>query len=472
MKRSAFPAFLILISGYAGAQQTVTNSGNLQIHSNGILSVFGNFNNSATATLINNGGLYIKANISNDQSSMNPGTGAVHFNGTSAQSLNGLATFKVYDLNTNNTNGITLNNNLSVSRNHTFSNGLIHTSVTPNYLVYESGSSYSGNNDSRHVTGWVKKIGNSDFTFPVGNLSSERAIRISALSATAEFNCHYRSNTNNLFNLSPPLVEVHDLEYWQLNKVSGSTARVTLNWDQSKLRFNNVLLSDVRTAYYTSGTWTNGGGTATGNVSTTGSITSNTLSSFGEITFGFTAYPVPVKLISFTGERKDETTFLRWVAENEENLDRYEVQRSKDPTGFTTIGKRLARNLGTRQYYDFEDRSVISGIVYYRLKIFDLDGTISYSRTIAVSEAASQHGFAVVNPARKVITIFNRTGKEGLFAYKLINAAGQEVMKGTITMGTDQNAILALPPYVSAGVYLLEIANKEILFREKLLVGN
>ena len=191
MIRSTLYILFLLVCSYTSAQEAFTNTGSLQVHSGGTLSGFGAFTNTSSGALVNNGALYLKANVSNSEAAMSAGTGTLYLNGGSAQAINGSAALKTYNFVSNNTAGITLNNNLSVSGAHTFTSGIIATSATPNYLVYEAGSSYSGNGNARHVNGWVKKFGSTNFIFPVGNGTVERTVAINSLSANSEFNARY-----------------------------------------------------------------------------------------------------------------------------------------------------------------------------------------------------------------------------------------------------------------------------------------
>ncbi|MEP7254511.1 MAG: hypothetical protein ABI666_01980, partial [Ferruginibacter sp.] len=175
----------------AHGQVGITNSGNLQIHPGVSITGFADFTNSSSGVLLNNGNLYLINNISNGQSTMSAGSGTLYLNGTSAQAINGTQVFKTFNLETNNAAGITLNNNLSVSGAHTYTAGMITTSATPSYMIYESGSSYSGSSDTRHVNGWVKKLGNTDFIFPAGNTTYERTVALTNLTAASEFNVRY-----------------------------------------------------------------------------------------------------------------------------------------------------------------------------------------------------------------------------------------------------------------------------------------
>lgn len=380
--------------------------------------------------------------------------------------------FKTYNFISNNSStGITINNNLSVSGSHTFTQGMITTSNTPNYLVYEAGSSYSNDNDSRHVNGWVKKYGTTNFTFPVGDSTYERTAGITNLSASSEINCKYYTPTNNIYNLFSPLVAVNPNEYWQIDKVSGGTAQIALNWDNAKVAFPNVLVTDIVVAHYTGPNWIDAGGTASGNVTTTGNVTSNAVNSFSPFTFGFKSDPLPLKLISFTAERRSGISYLHWITENEENADRFELQRSFTANNFTSIGNVEARNITSRQVYSFEDHSSLNGIVYYRLRSVDRSGRSSYSGIVAVNKRQiHSSGFVILNPARNAITIFNKTGKEGTFDYRLINTSGQLLMKGIVNMGVNGNSVLPLGPQTPGAIYFLELSNQTIQFRQKVLI--
>lgn len=462
---------LTVISTGIKSQDVFKNTGNLQLHSGASLTGFGNVTNTSAAVLVNYGSLYIKGNLTNDQSSMSAGTGTLYLNGSISQIVSGAQVFKTYNFVSDNTAGITLNNNLSISAVHTFTNGLIATSVTPNYLIYEAGSSHTGSNDSRHVTGWVKKNGTTDFTFPVGDNSYLRTAAVSGLSLSSEINCKYYTPTSNTINLISPLVQVKANEYWQIDKVSGGTAQITLNWDHSKVPMDNVLVSEIVVVHYTGGNWTDAGGTASGNVTTTGTVTSNATGSFSPFTLGYKAFPVPLKLISFTGERSGGITYLKWITENEENVSHFEVQRSYDAMTYSTIGTISGRNRGQREQYNLQDPIVLQGLAYYRLRSVDIDGKYSYSRVIVVSDNDITSGsFVVINPVRTTLTILNRTGKEGQFDYSLYNMAGQQIIRGTTSMTASGGAVLPLPAQIAKGLYILELKNADTKFNQKILI--
>jgi hypothetical protein len=474
MKKNILLNMLILFCVYANAQQAFNNNGNLQIHSGASVAGLGNFTNASSGVLVNNGSLYIKGNLTNNQASMSAGSGTLFLNGSSLQTVTGSQVFKAYNLETNNSAGISLDIDLSVSGLHTFTSGLISTDLysTPNLLFYEAGASHTGSNDSRHVNGGVKKSGSTDFTCPVGDATYLRSADITNLSASSLITCHYYKPTSNIYNLTSPLVKVKANEYWQIDKISGGTAQITLNWDHSKVAMDNVLVADILTAQYTGGNWTSTGGTASGNVTTTGTtITTSALSSIGRITFGYKSFPVPLHLLSFTAERRAGTSYLKWITENEVNVNHFDVQRSYDGSAFATIGNVAARNTGSLTNYYFEDHTPLNGIEYYRVKSIDVDGKFSFSRIAAVSETdLHSNTFVVLNPVRNAIIIFNKTGQEGRFNYRVFNSGGLLISEGSVSMGTNGGTVLPLPPQTAAGIYILELANDKTKFSQKIMV--
>jgi hypothetical protein len=123
MKKNLF--FLLFLSLVSLLQQQLfaqglTNQGNLQVHNGAGLSSSLPFTNSSTATLVNNGSIYLKADVTNHQVAMATGAGTLYIDGSAAQQLTGSATLKTYHLVTDNSSGITLNNDLSVGGNHNF----------------------------------------------------------------------------------------------------------------------------------------------------------------------------------------------------------------------------------------------------------------------------------------------------------------------------------------------------------------
>jgi hypothetical protein len=472
MNRKILPALLLFVTTYASAQQTLTNFGNLQVHPGTSITAFGNVVNNSTGVLINNGDLYIRGNIANDQASMATGAGTLYLNGTAAQALTGTQAFRTFRLVTNNALGITLNNNLRVADLHTFSNGIISTSATPNYLVYEAGSSYTGDADTRHVSGWVKKIGNTAFSFPVGNGTYLRKVALNNLSAASEFNVRHRTVTPNVTNIMPPLFQADPNEYWEINRVSGGFAQVAMNWDNTKIPFPDYVLSEIRAVYYSGGVWTDQGGTATGNVFTQGGITSFTVNTFGLFTMGSLGWTLPMRFISIGADRDQAVVLVNWQTAQEYNVDHFEIERSAGNEPFRQIGTVSALNTGNGSSYVYTDRLPAPGTASYRIKGMDKDGKVTYSAVVVIGPNTNTGSFLRVlnNPAKDAIFLSASADYNGLYGYELYSNAGQLVQKGTVTINGNSISQVTLSSKIIPGVYVLHVRNDEHRLTEKIVV--
>jgi hypothetical protein len=469
MKKIILNSILALSGLYVHAQQAATNSGNLQVHAGGAIGVFGNFTNTSTAALVNDGDVHARANVINDQASMTVGTGTLYLNGTASQTISGAQPFRTYNLTSNNSAGIVISNNLHVSGVHTFTTGIFTTSATPNYLVYESGSSYSGGGDAAHVNGWVKKMGSTNFAFPIGNGTVRRMIALNSLSGASEFNVRHLMSTPNTSQFQDPIKNMDPNEYWTINRVSGGSATVAMNWDNSKVAFPNWFVSEVTTARWNGSFWVDAGGTASGNVTTTGTISSGSTSTFGNFSFGSKAFPVPLTLISFNAVKESQHTKITWTTVSEQNVDYFSVERSDDGIRFYSIGQVPARNRSNREDYSLFDNRAINGMAWYRLRSVDLDRKESMSRIVTVSSKTDGDILVLVtNPVKEKIVL--RAGYElnGVYEYHLHQAQGQQVKQGTLTIqggGLYEIATDKLTP----GTYMLKVFNGQQVFQYKVV---
>ncbi len=106
------------------------------------------------------------------------------------------------------------------------------------------------------------------------------------------------------------------------------------------------------------------------------------------ILFTPNAAPLPVKLISFKGERTAQNeTALNWQTASEEGSDRFEIERSVDGRSFTMIGASKAAKYSSKtvRYAFIDNAPVMNEVNYYRLKQVDLNGTYTYSSIVSVS---------------------------------------------------------------------------------------
>lgn len=124
-------------------------------------------------------------------------------------------------------------------------------------------------------------------------------------------------------------------------------------------------------------------------VASTGSNASVTVQRLG-IANGFSQFalgvdslnnPLPVTLLRFNAVVQNRQVLLRWLTVSEKNAQHFVVERSFDNRQFNEIGQVAAANRTGQHSYQWLDagHGASSGVIYYRLKMADADGTYEYS---------------------------------------------------------------------------------------------
>lgn len=186
---------------------------------------------------------------------------------------------------------------------------------------------------------------------------------------------------------------------------------------------------------------------------------------------------LPASLLSFTGEIKNKAVELKWVSEYEQNLSGYELERSTDATNFSPVALVFARG-EQRNSYTYPDKHPVMGTNYYRLKIKDVDGKVTYSDIVIVRFNEKLPGDIVIapNPVTTGVIKMRLTGMDkGTYIVRMHNSIGQAVYTSQLTVTQhDQLEEINRTASIPAGVYYLNIYDKtNKLFKTvRVLVSN
>lgn len=92
---------------------------------------------------------------------------------------------------------------------------------------------------------------------------------------------------------------------------------------------------------------------------------------------------LPVKLESFTAQLNDDKADLHWVSSYEKDVNYFSVEKSVDGKAFKQAGIVFAvGNSSAMNSYSFPDKNIDlskPGVIYYRLRSVDIDGSFEYS---------------------------------------------------------------------------------------------
>ena len=360
-----------------------------------------------------------------------------------------------------------LNTPLTLTTTLTLTNGYLKSSLS-NPFIFSSNIGYTGGSDASHLIGAIQRTGTTAFTFPLGNGQYYSPIGITAPgSGTHTFQAQY-SNTDpqtagyDTAAHDPGLDHVSHTEYWLLDQLAGSASvKVTLGWGSSS--GGVPVPADLRVAHWNGSLWLNEGNGAFIAYADSGTVQSaNNIAAFSPFTLASVtpANPLPLRLISFEAYNlKPGTNRLEWQTAEEEAQTVFEVEKSTNGRNFETIA--IVTGQGTQgSRYLADDGHLLQQNNYYRLKIKDATGSMSYSQVVRVSATLPYSGAvqAYPVPANDRIVVTNvaaaANGSEALVQ----DAQGRVVFRFTLQSKVEINT--ANWP---AGIYTLRTAEGQAL---------
>ena len=182
---------------------------------------------------------------------------------------------------------------------------------------------------------------------------------------------------------------------------------------------------------------------------------------------------VPVELSSFSASVTLNNVELNWTTATETNNFGFSIERRSEESEFEEIG--FVKGNGTSTLinsYSFIDSKPLSGVVYYRLKQIDLDGSINYSNEVLADNTGLIEGFRLLgnypNPFNPSTTIsFTLTEKENVrvLVRDILGSEVVEIFNGIASPGINRlqwKGTNSMGQTVNSGVYFytVEVNNK------------
>jgi hypothetical protein len=420
---------LVLANSLSGATNTYTVNGNFQISGNSwvtlgnnnagadrnvVLQVNGNYNQSGgkfdlrgaaitsatQPTELKIKGSFIQSAGTFGCASTATGTDlfVVELNGTSNQLID-LSSNTIDNagnqvtLRMNNVNGATLAKPLSVGRiNWSTNKGIITTTPANTFTINNTDlSSVAGAGTNAFVAGGpVARRTNlaTAYSLPTGATGYRPCQVTPAGTGLSVYSAQYTASAYSNLTTAVPLYKVSNSEYWNIGRISGEDASVSFSLaaavtgaaDPDKVviaHFNSV------TSKWESAKGATGTEITPGN-SSSGSASSEMMSSFSPFTFGvIPGSPLPVYLVSFNAKKlNNNSAKLDWVITTNSNPDRFEVLRSEDGISFRNIG--TVKAVASQLAYSFVDAQLPAGKAYYQLRMIDEQGVPTISKIVQV----------------------------------------------------------------------------------------
>jgi hypothetical protein len=139
---------------------------------------------------------------------------------------------------------------------------------------------------------------------------------------------------------------------------------------------------------------------------------------------------LPIELLSFTGERNNQSIVLDWSTSSEINNDYFSIERSINAVNWNVVaradGAGYSSSLKNYSAIDLEPHDDIS---YYRLKQTDFNGAFKYSATIAIEKRGEDIGELAIypNPASEILNLSYAGDKSQIISISIYNVLGENV---------------------------------------------
>ena len=176
---------------------------------------------------------------------------------------------------------------------------------------------------------------------------------------------------------------------------------------------------------------------------------------------------LPVTITDFTAQKNNEFVFLKWYATFETNFKKYEIERSTDGIGFYKIGEVAGKNLAN---YSFTDNNLPnSNTVYYRLKMIDIDGLFSNSKTLAV-RLADHFSNALVypNPTKEKLIVTLQQALTETSQLIIADLSGRIVNRQQVKSGLSQIDLDV--QQMPAGRYFIRLYNHNTMINQSFVI--
>ena len=360
----------------------------------------------------------ITGDIINDGGTLQGGSGTVTLNGSGAQSITGSGVNTNFNnLIINNSNNISSDIQIVVENELTMISGNINNSSP---LILGSSSANSGilNHTTGIITGEFRRYfpnATGSQMFPVGTSSVMRDVSVNFTSAPGTnqyLTASYVTGAPTLFGGGDyeglplvtedgQLIQNYDNEgHWEINP-TGDDYQSPINAKAYTISLHMNGMTDATDYTKTRIIKSAGSNTANQHHATWAALTQqsviradNSNFTLNAISTGFSVFgagsdngdPLPVELVSFTGDCADGVVDVTWTTASEYNSSHFELENSRDGITWDVVYTKDAAGQSTELIeYTYNDVHANGGDNYYRLTQVDIDGTSKTYDVINVS---------------------------------------------------------------------------------------
>jgi hypothetical protein len=478
------------------------------------IEIAGNLSTANSTSIINTNGRNITIGgnfIPFANTFTNVGTsGKLIFNGASLQSYNPGGTLILNSVSMNNSGtGVLLNNDMLLGGDGilTFTQGIIETGTYRVEVANTSPLAVTAGNTNSYVNGTLRRYiatNAGDYDFPVGTATAYRRAKLTNNSLTGinYLDAEFLSSFSNSGSLNTSLAVDNTMTYQEVasegiwNIVpdavpSGGTYDVSLYFDDGQgydidgnpigngftgLIDNQFAVLKRPSGSIDAGDWL--GETAgsipadgaAGRLVNDGFAKRSGISAFSEFGVGKDNTVLPIELLDFYANCREENVILSWLTATELNNDYFTLDRSYDGESFTEIANIQGQGNSNQMIeYSFVDEKPGADKLYYRLKQTDYDGNTTQSDVVFVNCNRNPGSFNIVpNPFKEEVFIMFDVPTRQVVRLRVNDMLGNLVFEAKIPEGRLKYRISELSNVVP-GTYSINLIYDDSVITQKLI---
>ena len=381
--------------------------------------------------------------------------------GTSNQNISGTGTYtgNDFDFIINNSSGATLLSAVTLPYRYTITSGnltLVNNNLTTPAINQVGSPTATTNHVVTNGSGKlvINNIGATSVIFPIGASTTS----INQLEIYNGNNINYGARVE--VGISPsirfPIAAVN--RTWIVSTSADPGGAVNVNFYYATGDGNalfNYAPATVEQGFYT-GVWnvintglTQMGGPTNFQVNTTVSIFG--LNASAPMVIG--NIPSILKgnnIVTLHAQKQNEKIILNWTVNNISTIERFIAERSVDGRSYSVLMELPATG------FDFTDMQPLPDLNYYRIKLIEKDGKITYSNIAVILNAAKGFDLISITPNPIVNGIFKlnvSAAQKIQMDIVITDMQGRQVQKQTLNMIAGFNAINMNVNNLAAGTY-------------------
>jgi hypothetical protein len=186
--------------------------------------------------------------------------------------------------------------------------------------------------------------------------------------------------------------------------------------------------------------------------------------------------PLSTLLITYNGKLNNNRTTLKWTTSTEDGPFYFDIEKSLNGSNFSTIGTVDSYNDPSAQQnnYSFIDPLDITDKAYYRLRLRNPDGQLSYSGILLITNSAEAFSLSsVINPFVSELYFNISSVKDGLVKAELNDQFGKPVKRKSFDIKAGSNQLaFENTDILPSGIYILRTEMDGVIIYKKVIKQN